>query len=285
MIERNSDILYDNCQFDYNSPKKPGIFESIFGTIYDEGQRDNFVQATLPVNKKIFKRILFVTPGIAKENPEGVKETFFRCYCNLLGILIQRSDFLKFKRGKFFELNANESQKVLRNCLNEFETIFGIKLVVGMIDLGHSELSPTLQKEFNDRIMTLFRHPLNMANNQIYYTSEENIRDIDNSCAYQWERALQYIKRNPFRVLQRYLPVSPELPLSEMTCEDNYKLAEFENQKQVTEKLEKIYGKLDEIPLSDSSSEHVADENLKADGCDDDSDEEEYEIINSEDLI
>lgn len=146
-----------------------GILQPIFGgASYEEEECDNFVQVTLPVNRR-FKRILFVTPGIAKENAEGVKETFYRLYCNLIGILLRGRELIKFTRGTFFALKPLESRFVLRSCLNEFERNFGIKLLTAMIDAGPNELTFSLQQEFTNRGIELFRHPANMLNGKIYY--------------------------------------------------------------------------------------------------------------------
>lgn len=227
------------------------LLQPIFGPKFegDEAEADNFVQATLPLNQR-FERILFVTPGIAKGNPEAVKMTFFGLYCNLLGILLGRREVQSFtERGSFFKFKSMPSGELLKACLNEIETIFGgIKLMAAMIDLGPYELSYALQQECANRGMSLYRHPLNMQNDEIYYLPPPYSNFDLFFDEYPWNRD-EFVNngRKPFRTHQKYPPVIPrtfQQPI--ITAKDPVPVGTEE----IIEKLEKIYGPFDEVHLN-----------------------------------
>ena len=281
-----------------NYPKSLGLFgnllQPIFGSsAYEEKECDNFVQVILPVNQR-FKRILFVTPGIAKENPQGVKETFFRLYCNLIGILLRGRELIKFTSGTFFALKPKESRFALRSCLNEFERSFGIKLLTAMIDSGPDELSYNLQQEFTNRGIELFRHPANMLNGEIYYIVPILKRsEFETKIAeYSWKRDPILKGKQMFRVLEKYQRIIPEFP-EKVTREQGEE--KVPDTKEIIEALEKIYGKLEEISLNEAVEKvetfenesffltslfHQENEEEKEEIDED----EEYEIIKAEDF-
>lgn len=249
-----------------------------------EAEADNFVQATLLINQR-FQRILFVTPGIAKGNPEAVKMTFFGLYCNLLGILLGRREVQSFAdRGSFFNFKAMPSGDLLRACLDEIETIFGeIKLMAAMIDLGPDDLSYALQQELANREMSLFRHPFNMNSDEIYYLPPPYLKLEMFFDEYPWNRE-DIVKKGvkPFRTHQRYPPVLPRTfhePVI-ITKKDSVTVGNEE----IIEKLENIYGPFDEVLLnsahnSDKANETVGDTDMIAED-----EEEDYEIVDASSL-
>jgi hypothetical protein len=274
--------------FDVNYPKLKSngmfgdILEPILGGIYEE-EGDNFVQLTLPVNR-IFKRILFVTPRIANVNPEGVKETFFRLYCNLIGILLRRRDFIKFTRGTFFALKPNESKFALTSCLNEFERNFGIKLFTAMIDSGPYDLTIYLKQEFTNRGIALFRHPAKILNGQIYYSMSRM-----NLCEFELKFEKYSWKRNQFLRRRQIFKIHEKLRKNQV---QERKIESKSDTKEIDEALEKLHGPLEEISLDEPVQN---DDNFyltklfteeKKEIYNDDKEyyDEEYEIIKSEDL-
>lgn len=217
------------------SSSKFRLFENFFGSIKEVEEFDNFIQVTLPINDQS-ERILFVTPEITKKNPEGVKETFFRFYCSVVGVLLRGKEVNKFTRR-----TPDQSREILRRCLEEFEEILGVKLVTGMIDFGPDGLSLPLQQEFHDREMTLFRHPLNMIEGtSIYYVTPSLPRTLTIHGCCKWSRDENLKRKKIFRVMAKY---SPNIRLS--TIADDYN--------EVVEQLENIYGPLEDVALSDSS--------------------------------
>lgn len=293
-----SGIIFDEKNQQINSP---GIFESILQPIFGTNsyeECDNFVQVTLPVNKR-FKRILFVTPGIAKSNPEGVKETFFRLYCNLIGILLRGRELIKFKSGTFFPLKPLDSRLVLRSYLNEFERNFGIKLFAAMIDSGPDELSYSLKQEFINRGIELFRHPTNMINGEIYYiipvpTIPIHIMQRNEEIEeYYWERDPLLKGKYIFKIIEKYSPIIPEILVNKEHKVENEIVPDTN---EIIKSLENIYGPLEEISLEEAV-DNVYDEGdfylknlfnekeeVEEEKIDLRDDDKEYEIIKLEDF-
>lgn len=259
---------------DDSAEPPPGLlgsfFKPIFGSIHAEEQRrDNFILAILPLTK--MERILFVTPQIVKKNPEAVKESFIRLYCNLLGILIRDREIGWMTRGRIFNLLPHESQEKLRNCIEDFERVMELKLQFAMIDLGPDCLIPALEKEFKNRGILLFRHPLNIVNQQIYYNKNEDRRTKE-YCSIPWYETVKNnrgIRAAPFTVYETYYPVVP-------MCEEVEREPKLNNclEEHITEEMEKIYGHFEEVSLVEEEAE-------KTENCTsiDKLEEEGYEIV------
>ena len=72
--------------------------------------------------------------------------------------------------------------------------------MAAMIDLGPDELFYALQQEFYDRKRSLFRHPLNMRNEEIYYLPPPLGLELFEK--YPWNREDSVKGTKPFRTLQ-----------------------------------------------------------------------------------
>ena len=236
--------------------KTTGMLEGFLNFGIPHERKDgsfNFVQVTLPVNRML-RRILFVTPKIAKENPEGVIETYSRLYCNLVGILLDRKDLIKFKHGTFSEFTPLNSGIKLGNCLNEFEKIFGIKLSVAMIDSGPFDLSFPLQQEFLNRGIELFRHPANMLNGEFYYINpvgkckEIEVKSGNESDVYNWYRDPLLRGEVVFHILAEFSPIITNKP---KIFEQKVDTVPGKEEIKINEVLESVYGPLEEIPLDE----------------------------------
>lgn len=263
--------------------------------------KGNFVFAILPeLEKKIqLIRALFVSPEIVESNPQGVKETFVRLYCQVLGILFDNGHLDNFEEsasklgglGGYFMFKSAETLTRARliEHLQKFESLLGVKIKIAMINAGSTRLSPVLSKLFNETgLLQLYRHPFNVVGSEIYYGKS----GFDSKESFELVKASEWTvesSRPCYQINQTY----PIRLTNSADCAD----AVSEEDREITERLEKLYGPLEEIPLDTESPVDeltltdefiVSDKNFPVD-FDEISSEEfedfEYEFISQRDLI
>lgn len=271
-------------------------------------EQDNFVQVKVPIliqgKRTKFERILFVSPQVVQLDREAVKETFIQLYCGLLGILLTDRDISRMRRsgsGTFFSAatvrSPSESLQKLLACLDEFERRMGVKLKVAMIDAGPDTLPSEFVAEFAGRQVALYRHPLNMVRNEVFYVKFQAFEEEPE--APQWAEHVKLARRpRPFRIMQRYTPtVSKEqLELEEAQREIEWHRFRATSEEYVKLRLEPIYGRFEEISLDEdekqavsksnvSVSEIVRSANVSVNKGEDKliTEEDDFEIINKED--
>lgn len=297
IIDSNLLILPQSHEQQSESLTFFGSLSSFFVGGPDKTERDNFIQARLPVIKNHnlkMERILFVSPHIILKDAKAVKETFVQLYCGLLGILLNSQDIFKMQNCVGFFLPTEPCQ-ILRRCLEQFENRSKMKLEVAMIDARPDCLPSEFIKEFKERRISLYKHPFNMSKCEIFYIRNDEIKGEEmlsppveleeEEISPSWIEEFRQIsslhqQARPFRILQRYpLIVSKE----ECALEDS--LREVEQRKirayseEYVRQLEPIYGQFDEIHIE----ENVEKENCKNDETD--SETEEYEFIKLEDYL
>lgn len=258
----------------------------------------NFLLAKLPIIKKVlnFERILFVSPQILEKDSEAVQETLAQLYCGLLGILLKDQDISKMKMGIFFARLPAEARQMLKRCLEEFENRAKMKLQVAMIDAGSDSLPSGFVEEFRQRKISLYRHPLKMVHNEVFYLRDdfkEEEAAEDDEVVEEWAKCLRkegpertdlrHRRIRPFRVLQSYAPVisKEQLEIEEAKRETERRIA-GEDFEEYMKQLEPIFGRFDEVDLEDEKCDEKGEDEWEKVG-DEDEYEDGYEFIQMED--
>lgn len=258
-----------------------------------ESERDNFVLALIPNPTKTVGRFevfrtLFVSPEIAESNPIGVKETFVRLFCNMVGILFDLKELEKLEggRGGYFSFTRRPVD-LLIECLNRFEIKMGIKVNLAMINAGPDVFDFSSRNEFRRRNFLLYKHPLHIEGSDLLYA---DLNILMGNCEMllspsSWLRNVKYKSNFDGPI---YYKIIRNYSIEQRTdCE----IPEPADAAEIINRMEDIYGPLDEIPLTARGAEKADDgegdgdlSSSEDENFENKADEEEYEIIFKEDL-
>lgn len=290
-----------------------GSFSFLFQSLSQVADyRDNFVEMEFKVLGR-YRRVLFITPQIAKWNPEGVKLTFVRLNCGSIGVLFRNQELSWLKQGTFFALSAFESRERLSKCLRKFEIRMGIKLGIVMIDSGPDAIDKALLEEFQLRRILLVKHPLNMRDGKLFYMKPPDgvfkKGSFEEDSIPNWYESTRVIMRAEKVPSAHFIQSTHEVPFydddvdvdvdvddvyfeeSETKDEENYKTLDDLG---AFQKMNDLFGTLEEVPLSSSESgkttpmlkdaEENNVENTNSANVEEIIDEPDYEIISNSDL-
>ena len=290
-----------------SSHVQPAQAQSLFGSLgsyfssSDEGlvtERDNFVCAKLPLLKIIaekcvrFERILFVSPQVIQRDTQAVKETFVQLCCGVLGIFLSDREISKMSErgGGFFYRLPADARGMLRRDLNDFEWRVKMKLEVAMIDARPECLPAGFVEEFRERNILLYRHPLSMVENELFYLKDVGIPASENKTRTVplWVEelkasALKSQRNGPFKICQTFVPVIPKEQLEIEAIQLEFeRQVQLEKSEEYLKRLEPIYGRFEEIKLEEEHSIEIEEDKPTEE---DFLTEDEYEIIEREDCI
>ena len=191
--------------------------------------------------------------------------------------------------GFFYRLPA-DARGMLRRDLNDFEWRVKMKLEVAMIDARPECIPAGFVEEFRERNILLYRHPLSMVENELFYLKDVGIPASENKTRTVplWVEelkasALKSQRNGPFKICQTFVPVIPKEQLEIEAIQLEFeRQVQLEKSEEYLKRLEPIYGRFEEIKLEEEHSIEIEEDKPTEE---DFLTEDEYEIIEREDCI